>query len=386
MSKRTDVDQLIDLSTDELEERHRAAAERVELRIHRANAEHRDFTKREHELSLADREELEALDKARVIREHRSRLNGETETRGAALQAEIGRLIDTRSATFSPTLLVSERNLEHHAAALREGRPHGAVEVETRARVTAAGDLGSAGAWNPGRPNEPRHLIAFSGIPVSELTGRTAQVPQYTGPSGAAGVDENTTHGEYDAIAPVNLTGLRYGRWSDVSALANELDELSGINAMHSWGIARDLDLLAVTAVQTAAGTPVVLGADLEAQVREAILTVAANTYSDESQLVIVGKPADVALLTGTTPANGPDVGSVSVRFGGARLYPATAATAEQVTVFAPSAFRVFMSKLQSASLIDPASGAHKFGSWLHSTGLGQQITGSAVAVATAAP
>ena len=368
------------LADDELNTRARAAAERVEQRMSRCAAEQRDFTSREHELSVADRDELEVLRAESEARAARAA----TEARHAEIGREVARLTDTRAAAgpFRPTLLVSDGNHARHAAALREGRPFGVIE--TRARVTAGGDLGSAGAWNPGAPNEPRHLIAFAGIPVSELTGKTAQVPKYTGPSGAAGVDESANHGEYDAVDPVSLTALRYGRWSEVSALANVVDDLTGMNAMHGWGIARDLDLLAVAAVQTAASTPVALGDDLETQVREAILTVAAATYSDETQLVIVGKPADLSLLTGTAPANGSDLGSVATRYAGARLYPSLAATAGQVTVFAPNAFRVFMSRLQSASLIDPASGANKFGSWLHSTGVAQQITGSAVAVATA--
>ena len=54
------------------------------------------------------------------------------------------------------------------------------------------------------------------------------------------------------------------------------------------------------------------------------------------------------------------------------------------MAVFAANAFRCFQTRLQSASLIDPSSGANKFGSWLHSTGVAEQIVGSAVAVATA--
>ena len=49
--------------------------------------------------------------------------------------------------------------------------------------------------------------------------------------------------------------------------------------------------------------------------------------------------------------------------------------------MFAPSGFRVFQSPLQSATAIDPASGEHKFGQWLHSTGVGNQIVGAAVSV-----
>lgn len=369
-----------ELLTDaELETRARACLDRVSTRTDRAQTEDRDLTSREAELCALDRDELIILKDALDTRSARR----EEETRSAEIMQAIASVTETRSAPFQPTLLVSERHLEEHAAALRDGRPYGAVE--TRARVTVAGDLGSAGAWDPGAPNEPRHLIAFAGIPVSELTGRTAQTPSFTGPTGAAGVDESTAHGEYDAIAPVNLTGLRYGRWTLVSALANVVDDLRSVNAMHAWGIARDLDLLAVTAVQTAASTPAVLGADLDQQVRQAILAVAAATYSDESSLVIVGTPADLSLLTGTTPANASDLGSLPVRYNGAKLYPSIAATAEQVTVFAPNAFRVFQTRLQSATLIDPTDGSNKFGSWLHSTGLAQQIVGSAAAVATAA-
>ena len=54
--------------------------------------------------------------------------------------------------------------------------------------------------------------------------------------------------------------------------------------------------------------------------------------------------------------------------------------------MFAPGSFRVFQTRLQSASLIDPTDGSNKFGSWLHSTGVAQQIVGSAAAVASAAP
>ncbi|MCV7204659.1 hypothetical protein H7J71_21850 [Mycolicibacterium peregrinum] len=368
MSKRTELEYLIDLPASEIEHRTAATVDRIETRSQRALAESRDLTDREAVLTKADTEELTALRQAAACHEV-------IEARGRV----IGEAISAATAPAETrSLLVSDQHLREHAAALSEGRPYGAVE--TRARVTAAGDLGSAGAWHPGAPDEPRHLIAFAGIPVSELTGRTAQVPAYTGPTAAAGADESTDHGEYDSVAPVNLTALRYGRWSGVSALANVVDDLLGLNQMHAWGIARDLDALAVQAVEDAAAS---LGAsvDVEEAVRRAILTVAANTYSDETQLVVFGDPTALAELTGTTPANAADLGSHAVRFAGAKVYPTTAATANVLTVFAPSGFRVFQSPLQSASLIDPADGSHKFGSWIHSTGIAEQIVGSAVMV-----
>jgi hypothetical protein len=61
--------------------------------------------------------------------------------------------------------------------------------------------------------------------------------------------------------------------------LANVADDLRGLNSMHAWGIARDLDDLAVSAVE-AAGALNSLGVsagEIELNVREAILLVAAT-------------------------------------------------------------------------------------------------------------
>ncbi len=370
-SQDRDPDYLTNLAPSEVEHRIGRVVENIEARANRASAENRDLSPAEQRATADDTAELAAL---RVTVDRHQQIETRSRAIGQAVEA-YQRGLENRSR---PTLLVSDQHLHEHAAALAEGRPHGAVE--TRARVTAGGDLGSAGAWHPGGPNEPRHLIQFAGIPVSELTGRTAQVPAYTGPTAAAGADEGTDHAEYDAVAPVNLTALRYGRWSEVSALANVVDDLHSLNRMHAWGIARDLDALAVAAVEDAASS-LGMSVDIEESVRTAILTVAASTYSDETQLVVIGQPADLAELTGTTPANADDLGSYAVRFTGAKVYPTLAASANVLTVFAPSAFRVFQSPLQSASLIDPQDGSHKFGSWLHSTEVAQQIVGSAVMV-----
>ncbi|WP_373138285.1 hypothetical protein [Mycobacterium marinum] len=380
---RCDIETLSQFTDEQLETRLHAAYDRCQERFNRAKTQERDLTKRELGLCEDDREEMTALKDAIAARERDREAEAASEHEYAQRAAMVDKALKMHHAGIAaptiPTLLVSREHLEQHASALRDGRPFGAVEM--RARVTAAADLGSAGAWHAGMPNEPRHLIRFAGIPVSPLTGRTAQVPAYTGPTAAAGADESTNHGEYDDVAPVTLTALRYGRWTAVSSLANVVDDLLGINQMHGWGIARDLDGVAVAAIETAAGTPGTVGVDLEQSMREAILTVAAGTYSDEAHLVIVGTPTDIAGLTGTTPTNGQDVGSLPVRFHGARLYPTLAATDGQLTVFAPGSFRCFQTQLQSASLIDPASGEHKFGQWLHSTGVAEQIASSAVAI-----
>ncbi|SBS70924.1 hypothetical protein MHPYR_10383 [uncultured Mycobacterium sp.] len=370
-----DLDYLLTLPRSEVEHRTAAAAERAETRTQRAVAENRDFTAREVDLQRQDHDELTVLKQALTCLD-------QIESRGRDVDAAIElhrRGVESRSAEWQPTLLVSRANIEQHAAALSEGRPWGAVEM--RSRVTAAADLGSAGGWATVAPAEPRHLISFANIPVSELSGRTAQVPQFAGPAGTPGVDESTDHPEYDDVTPVNLTAARYGRWSEVSALANQVDELIGLSAMHSWAISRSLDDLAVSAVE-AAGALNSLGVSagqIETHVREAILLVAATVFVAETNVVVVGTPADLAELTGVSPANATDLASYPVTFNGAKLYPTIAATPNVLTVFAPSAFRVFQSPLQSATQIDPQSGAYKFGSWLHSTGLAQTISGSAV-------
>lgn len=371
-SQDRDPDYLTNLAPREVEHRIGRVVENIEARANRANAENRDLSPAEQRATSDDTAELAAL---RVAVDRHQQI----ETRSRAIGQAVDGYQRGLEARSRPTLLVSDQHLREHAAALADGRPYGAVEG--RSRVTAAADLGSAGGWATVAPAEPRHLISFAGIPVSELNGRTAQVPQFTGPTAAAGVDETVDHGEYDAVAPVNLSALRYGRWSDVSALADQVDELTGLSAMHGWAIARDLDAMAVAAIESAAGSLGVGTGNLDEDVRRAVLTVTATVYAAETQLVIVGQPADLAELTGTTPANADDLGSYAVRFAGARLYPTLAASANELTVFAPSAFRVFQSALQSASLIDPQDGSHKFGSWLHSTGVAQQIVGSAVTV-----
>ena len=66
------------------------------MRCNRALAESRDLTERERQLSVDDRDELEALQKAVTIAEHRERV----------MQA-ISEVTEQRSAPFQPTLSVS---------------------------------------------------------------------------------------------------------------------------------------------------------------------------------------------------------------------------------------------------------------------------------------
>ena len=86
-------------------------------------------------------------------------------------------------------------------------------------------------------------------------------------------------------------------------------------------------------------------------------LKVAAATLSEPEDVVVFGTSAALAVVTGYAPASGGDRGSVTTRIYGARVYVHEAATAGNIYCFNPRAFRVFSSRLRSASVIDPTTG-----------------------------
>ncbi|WP_454853267.1 hypothetical protein [Promicromonospora soli] len=290
--------------------------------------------------------------------------------------------------TGHPRLVVSEANLRAHASAIAEGRTFGANEpFETRAAITVATDMGGTEAWASNRVPGPTTLRQFAGIKNTPLKGVAASMPTLTLPAGAAGVAEASQHGEFDAVARDDLAALRYGRWSTVTAATDAFDELSSLSDAHAVGIARDLNLLDVTALEAAAGSPTAFSASLlEQNIREVILAVAEAAMIDPDGVVLFGTAAALAVVTGYAPANGGDRGSVSTRVYGARVYSTASATAGVVTAFAPGGFRTFATPMRSASLIDPKDGGNTFGSWLHSTPAGVAIVGSALSVDVVTP
>jgi hypothetical protein len=85
-------------------------------------------------------------------------------------------------------------------------------------------------------------------------------------------------------------------------------------------------------------------------------------------------------------PASGDDRGSVTTRVFGARVYITAQATAGNVYAFAPAGFQTFSTALRSASVVDPTTGGHKFGQWIHSTAPGVFIVGAAAGVDVVTP
>jgi hypothetical protein len=356
----------------------------IDARITAAHDENRDLTAYELHMSKRDKAQADKLEaEAEAIRGQAAEL------RNAQLFGEIDKMrrggVETRGHT---PLLVSEAHLRSHADAIRNGSVYGAVEeIETRAKVTVATDYGSPGSWGGPEISSPVTLRSFARIPNTLLAGASAQMPSVTLPTGAAGVAESTAHAEYDTIDVVNLTTLRYGRWTEVTSFVDEFDQLTAINQAHGVAIARDLNLLDVTAIQTAAGTVTAFdAANLDRNVRPAILKVAAAALVDVQDVVLFGTSAALGVVTGYAPASGDDRGSVSLRVYGARVYVTESAVAGNVYCFAPSAFQVFSSRLRSAAVIDPTTGGNKFGQWLHSTGPGVGIVGGAAGVDVVTP
>ena len=365
-----------------------------------AKAEGRKLTREEED------EAQDALDRVRKIRDfERAKAAADTPEAREALREEVRRMTASFNIPIDPVdgggyggrggrgghspLMVSDVHLRSHAEAIREGRTFGAVEelFGMKAKVTVATDTGSPGSWGSGTILDPITLRRFAGIPVSELTGATAQMPSLTLPAGAAGVAESTAHGEFDAIDVANLTTLRYGRWTDVTSFVDEFTNLRSINQAHSVGIARDLNLVDLTAIQTAAGSVTAFDAtNLDRNVRQAILKVAAAVLGDPSDVVLFGTSAAMGVVTGYAPASGDDRASVTTRVYGARVYVTEQATAGNVYAFHPNAFAVFASRLASASVIDPTTGGHKFGQWIHSTGPGVFVVGGAAGVDVVTP
>jgi hypothetical protein len=349
-----------------------------------ATAGGRDLTESEVAEALGHRAAIEGAERQRAelaATEHRNRQIVQ------ALDEASGRR--PRRDGHSP-LLVSEQHLRSHAEAIRTGSVFGAeeqLEIETRANVTVATDMGSAGAWDAGQIRPPVTLRAFARIPNAQLTGATAQMPSVTLPAGVAGVAETVNHTEFDTIDVANLTTLRYGRWTTVTSFVDAFDELQVINRAHAVGIARDLNLVDANAIIAAATSVTAFSASLiDQNVRAAVLAVAGRALVEPTDVVLIGSSAALAVVNGFAPASGEDRGSVAVRVYGARTYVHEPTTAGNVYAFAPSGFQTFSDRLRSSSTIDPKNGMNTFGQWIHSTAPGLAIVGACQGVDVVSP
>src|SRR4051794_15180150 len=129
MSKRTDVDQLVQLPDDEREERIQAAYQRIETRAKRADSEDHALSEREASLCADDKAELEALLQAVTIAEFAER------TRQAVAAATDSMPRPETRAAFSEFVEALTRGVPHRVQETRcvttaVAGARGAVAVE----------------------------------------------------------------------------------------------------------------------------------------------------------------------------------------------------------------------------------------------------------------
>jgi hypothetical protein len=237
--------------------------------------------------------------------------------------------------------------------------------------------MGTAVEYSAGGLQAPNTLWRLSGIPtVQPPAGVKGAVPLVTLPAADPLVDEGDPHAEFDGVTPDPEVLKRTGAWSDLTSEALVSSTIAEISGAHARIIARDVDRATVDKLEAAPS---------ELTIDQALTTVAAEAAADVSRLWIFGTPIDVAALVGNavfTPTSGPDVESYASAYGGARVYSCPAATTGQMTVFFPGGFKVFATPLASGVLIDPTTGAQKFGQWMLYA-IGQSLAGAAVTVET---
>lgn len=361
---RTDVDALADLPVAELETRLADAKLRVETRAAVCYDHGRDLTSVEAEDTKRDIAEMHAIRDALAIAEHRERQYAE---RVGAVSAAIE--TRQREGGLSP-LAVSAANLEILERARHEYRSVSVIEERAALTTTL---MGTGVEYAANGLAAPRNLWRASGIPTTEPPeGLKGTVPKVTLPAGTTLVGEGSPHAEFDDVTPDGVTMGRTGAWSDLTSEANVSTSIAEISQAHARIVARDLDLALVSKLE---------GSDSGLTVDEALLTVADVAAVDVSQLWVVGPVADMAALVGGsvfTPASGPDVESYATRYNGAAVYVSSAASA--ITVFSPSGFRCFATRLASGVLVDPKTGTQTFGQWLL-WGCGQSLTDAALTV-----
>ena len=191
------------------------------------------------------------------------------------------------------------------------------------------------------------------------MTGRTAQVPAYTGPLVAVGVDETVDHPEYDSVAPVNLTALRYGRWSAGVGTRQRGRRPRRIEPHarlgNSAGLGRAWRWCGGGGGSVAGGVRVDIeesSADGDSDGRRATPTPRRPRWWWSAS------PTDLAELTGTTPANADDLGSSRCGSPGPKVYPTTAASPRTCSRYLLRAVSgCFRLRCRVRRLIDPAVG-----------------------------
>ncbi|MQA79523.1 MAG: hypothetical protein GEV10_13775 [Streptosporangiales bacterium] len=208
-----------------------------------------------------------------------------------------------------------------------------AADVEQRAALVTT-TYGAPRVWGSNVLSGPRMLHVVAGVPRQEADAALAQHPNLTLPTAQASVGENVSLAEFAASTAGSVTLARFGRWTDMSRESRIGTDAGAIVGMHAIGVAKDLDLVLVNAVEAAAGAAVAFSADVPAAVRSAMARVIdATAATDSTDLVVLVHPDNAALLQDVSPIGGATIAESFQRFSGALIYPSSAVNTGFVTV-----------------------------------------------------
>jgi len=273
--------------------------------------------------------ELRERERDLVEREHRNADLLAIATGGQTEPGSFGRPYDAHRAgeVARNPLAFTTQALDALQAAL-DARTAGrfeAADTEQRAAL-ATTTYGAPRAWGSNVISGPRLLHVAAGVPQQPTDAVLAQIPNLTLPTASASVGENVTLAEYAASTAGSVTLARFGRWTDLSRESQIGASADALVAMHQIGVAKDLDLALVTAVNTAAGSAVAFTADVPAAVRKAQAQVIDNTAAaDAASLVILVHPDNAALLQDVAPIGGITIAEGFQKFSGSLVYPSSA-------------------------------------------------------------
>lgn len=293
------------------------------------------------EMAQVERDATRARELHAQVAEHLE--EAERDQQVAAMQARLaaaGRGEQPAAAAGGPwSLLPSANQLAQLRKAVEAGESlrftHGReAELALRATVELADAGGPVAAVSGGLP-APRRLVTAVGLEPRPADTRGGSGAVFGATSGTSPTAEGETKPEADAITAGTIDIQALARWTDISRLGllSQPGMEADIAAWHAQAIAKDEDLLIVTALE-AAGVPALpAGADAAGAVRTAIATVTDAVSADAD--VVVCHPADYAVVAAFSPSSADDVASFSARIGPALIYPTSAASEGTVTVAA---------------------------------------------------
>ncbi len=177
-----------------------------------------------------------------------------------------------------------------------------------------------------GRLPEPRRLARTVGLIPKPSSTAGISGPKFGATVGTAPTAEGAAKPEAATVTKLDIAIKQLARWTTLSrmALLSQNDIMEQVVSWHALAIAKDEDLMIVTALNTAAGTAIAFVAgDQRGPVRQAMAKVE-DAVSAECDIVLV-HPDNYGLLAGFDPTTADTADGLVRRFGSGVLYPTSA-------------------------------------------------------------